>query len=80
MTHESSRPQPGLHALEPANNTLRMAALSAALFVILLLPAVWNGFPFVMEDSIGYSGQGVGWMRSKTAAVAVAPLYALVGY
>lgn len=56
----------------------------AAFFVVtvgvLLLPAWLNGFPFVMSDSIAYSGQGVNWMRSKTAAVAVAPLYGLLGY
>lgn len=56
------------------------ALLFLALFLLLLLPALLNGFPFVMDDSIAYSGQGVNWMRSKTAAVAAAPLYGIVGY
>ena len=56
------------------------AALFLALVAILLLPAWLNGFPFVMSDSIAYSGQGVNWMRSKTSAVAIAPLYRVLGY
>lgn len=56
------------------------AALFVSLVTILLLPAWLNGFPFVMSDSIAYSGQGVNWMRSKTAAVAIAPLYRIFGY
>lgn len=66
-----------------SDQTLSMpaeAALFLALVAILLLPAWLNGFPFVMSDSIAYSGQGVNWMRSKTAAVAMAPLYDLLGY
>lgn len=57
-----------------------MACLFVVLFMALLLPALWNDFPFVMDDSIGYSGQGIDWMRSKTAAVAMAPLYRQIGY
>lgn len=64
-------------------NMMGVPAQTAFFFVmvcILLLPAWLNGFPFVMSDSIAYSGQGVNWMRSKTAAVAMAPLYGLLGY
>jgi len=56
------------------------AVFFALMVGILLVPAWLNGFPFVMSDSIAYSGQGVNWMRSKTAAVAMAPLYGLLGY
>ncbi len=52
-------------------------SLLAALF---LLPALLNGFPFVMEDSIAYSGQGINWMRPPTAAVLASPLYPALGY
>jgi hypothetical protein len=59
---------------------LAQAVLFVALVATLILPAWLNGFPLVMSDSIAYSGQGVNWMRSKTAAVAIAPLYRIVGY
>jgi hypothetical protein len=58
----------------------RWPLLFAGLFCLFLLPAVINGFPLVMDDSIAYSGQGVHWMRSKTAAVIAAPFYSLLGY
>lgn len=51
-----------------------------ALTGLFLLPAIINGFPFVMEDSIAYSGEGAHWMRPATATVLAAPLYHLIGY
>lgn len=59
---------------------IRLGILFLALAMLLLTPALLNGFPFVMDDSIAYSGQGVNWIRSKTAAVAAAPLYRWIGY
>ena len=58
----------------------RLAVLFVALVALLISPTLVNGFPFVMDDSIAYSGQGVNWMRSKSAAVAAAPLYRWIGY
>lgn len=58
----------------------RELALFLLITALLLLPAAINGFPLVMEDSIGYSGERVDWIRSNTAAVLIAPLYALLGY
>ena len=54
--------------------------LFASLFCLFLLPAVINGFPLVMDDSIAYSGEGAHWMRPKTAAVAAGTLYPYLGY
>jgi hypothetical protein len=51
-----------------------------ALTGLFLLPAALNGFPFVMEDSIAYSGEGTNWMRPAFAAVLASPLYHLIGY
>jgi hypothetical protein len=56
------------------------ALVFVLLVLVLLLPALINGFPLVMDDSIAYSGEGVGWIRSNTAAVLIAPLYTLLGY
>lgn len=57
-----------------------LAAMGVALTLMFLLPALINRFPLVMEDSIGYSGQGVGWIRSKVPPILIAPLYGLIGY
>lgn len=51
-----------------------------AFVALFLAPALINGFPFVMEDSIAYSGQGVNWMRPATAALLAAQLYPVLGY
>jgi hypothetical protein len=75
ITNTTGATAPGRALGLPAQATLFLS-----LVAILLLPAWLNGFPFVMSDSIAYSGQGVNWMRSKTAAVAIAPLYRLLGY
>lgn len=61
-------------------DALRPALLFIALVAVLLLPSFLNGYPFVMDDSIAYSGQGINWIRSKTAAATAAPLYGLVGF
>jgi hypothetical protein len=45
-----------------------------------MMPALINRFPLVMEDSIGYSGQGVGWIRSKVPPILIYPLYRIMGY
>ncbi|CCM79163.1 hypothetical protein [Rhizobium mesoamericanum] len=58
----------------------RPAFVSLLLTMLLLTPALINGFPLVMDDSIAYSGQGVGWIRSNTAAVLIALPYRFVGY
>lgn len=63
-----------------AATTFRFAVIFMGLTGIFLLPAALNGFPLVMEDSIGYSGQGVGWIRSATAAVLIARVYEVIGY
>ncbi|MBR9805691.1 MAG: hypothetical protein GYB49_00485 [Alphaproteobacteria bacterium] len=54
--------------------------LFAVLFIIFLAPALLNGFPLVMGDSIAYSGEGAHWMRGKTAAVLMALPFKLLGY
>lgn len=56
------------------------AGIWLGLMLLLLGPAWLNGFPLVMDDSISYSGQGAGWIRSNTAAVLIAPLYSQLGY
>ncbi|KQV70155.1 hypothetical protein ASC90_08450 [Rhizobium sp. Root1220] len=58
----------------------REAVVFLLLVALLLIPLLINGFPLVMDDSIAYSGEGVGWIRSNTAAVVIAPLYNLLGY
>ncbi|MFP3544914.1 hypothetical protein SB748_15700 [Rhizobium sp. SIMBA_035] len=58
----------------------QQAGLFLLLVVMLLAPMLVNGFPLVMDDSIAYSGQGVGWIRSNTAAVLIAWPYRLIGY
>ena len=64
----------------PQASIASTALLGLCLMVLFLLPALLNSFPWVMDDSIAYSGQGVNWMRAKTAAVLVAPLHSLIGY
>ena len=54
--------------------------LFAVLFLVFLAPAILNGFPLVMGDSIAYSGEGTHWMRGKTAAVLMAFPFKLLGY
>ena len=56
------------------------AALFLVLFLVLLSPAILNGFPLVTWDSIAYSGQGVHWMRAKFPAVILTLPYAVAGY
>lgn len=51
-----------------------------ALFAVLILPAVLNGFPLVMSDSIAYSGKGANWFRGKFPALLLTLPYKLVGY
>ncbi|MBW9117832.1 hypothetical protein JNB88_29885 [Rhizobium cauense] len=58
----------------------RQACVWLLLLLLLLTPALINGFPLVMDDSIAYSGEGVGWIRSNTAAVLIAWPYRLFGY
>lgn len=77
---ESLPTGPDLASHRPSNGALATAILGAALIALFLLPAWLNGFPLVMDDSIAYSGQGVNWMRPKTAAVLIAPLYGMIGY
>jgi hypothetical protein len=50
------------------------------LFAVMILPAVLNGFPLVMSDSIAYSGEGVNWMRGKFPTLLLTLPYKLVGY
>ena len=64
----------------PETSTAATVLMGLALVALFLLPAFLNGFPWVMDDSIAYSGQGVNWMRAKTAAVLIAPLHGLIGY
>jgi hypothetical protein len=56
------------------------ATIFLLLVLLLLTPALINGFPLLMDDSIAYSGEGVGWIRSNTAAVLIAWPYRLLGY
>ncbi|MCZ8180456.1 MAG: hypothetical protein O9309_15650 [Rhizobium sp.] len=72
--------RPRLNAIAPGMSAGATALMFLSLVALFLLPAWLNGFPWVMDDSIAYSGQGVNWMRAKTAAVLVAPLYGLIGY
>ncbi|MGL4198370.1 MAG: hypothetical protein ACRCSX_11475 [Allorhizobium sp.] len=58
----------------------QLALLGIALTVAFMTPALINRFPLVMEDSIGYSGQGVGWIRSKVPPILIYPLYRVWGY
>jgi hypothetical protein len=58
----------------------QLAVLGIALTLAFLMPALINRFPLVMEDSIGYSGQGVGWIRSKVPPILIFPLYQVMGY
>src|SRR5262245_31462164 len=37
----------------PATNVLRLALLCIAT-IVLLAPAIWNGFPFIFADTGGY--------------------------
>lgn len=58
----------------------QLALLGIALTFAFMMPALINRFPLVMEDSIGYSGQGVGWIRSKVPPILIYPLYRIMGY
>jgi len=58
----------------------QLAVLGIALTLAFMMPALINRFPLVMEDSIGYSGQGVGWIRSKVPPILIYPLYRVMGY
>lgn len=64
----------------PLALTRRETVCFGVLFFLLLAPALLNGFPLVMSDSIAYSGQGAHWMRGKTAAVLMTLPYKLAGY
>jgi hypothetical protein len=50
------------------------------LFAVLILPAMLNGFPLVMSDSIAYSGKGANWFRGKFPALLLTLPYKLLGY
>ena len=67
------------HSL-PLALTRRETVCFGILFLLLLAPALLNGFPLVMSDSIAYSGQGVHWMRGKSAAVLLSLPFQLAGY
>jgi hypothetical protein len=68
------------NAAVPKTSNATTTLIGLSLVALFLLPALLNGFPWVMDDSIAYSGQGVNWMRAKTAAVLIAPLHGLIGY
>lgn len=72
--------RPRLNATTRGMSAGATALMFLSLVALFLMPAWLNGFPWVMDDSIAYSGQGVNWMRAKTAAVLVAPLYGVIGY
>lgn len=70
-----------MHFRQAASPSILWRTFLFLLLVMLLLsPALINRFPLVMDDSIAYSGEGVGWIRSNTAAVLIAWPYRLLGY
>ena len=60
--------------------TSPVALFGYAIFALLIAPAMLNGFPLVMSDSIAYSGEGVNWMRAKSPALLMTLPYKALGY
>src|SRR5262249_7969587 len=59
---------------------VRSILLWVCSFIICIAPALINGFPFHVPDSLSYDGHGIGnSLRSSLPSVIAHPLYLVVG-